>query len=80
MYYGLHQQNDYLLLGNVNTAYCRVSGVNVLSQRVVKEAIDMRALKPALNKDGSRYQLSHTWDSTLTSLTPTISGVNVSQH
>ncbi|KAH3883458.1 hypothetical protein DPMN_007415 [Dreissena polymorpha] len=27
-----------------------------------------------------RYQLSHTWDSTLTSLTPTINGVNVSQQ
>ncbi|KAH3845232.1 hypothetical protein DPMN_087507 [Dreissena polymorpha] len=34
----------------------------------------------ALNKVGRRYQISHTWDHTLTSLTPTISGVNVSQQ
>ncbi|KAH3840937.1 hypothetical protein DPMN_114396 [Dreissena polymorpha] len=47
-------------------------------ERGVKEAINIRALRPALNKDGGHYQLSHTWDHTLTSLTPTISGVNVS--
>ena len=49
-------------------------------ERGVKEVIYIRALRPALNKDGGRYQLSHTWDHTLTSLTPTISGVNVSQQ
>ncbi|KAH3889150.1 hypothetical protein DPMN_013200 [Dreissena polymorpha] len=36
-----------------------------LFERGVKEAIYIRALRPALNKDGGRYQLSHTWDSTL---------------
>ncbi|KAH3790364.1 hypothetical protein DPMN_168562 [Dreissena polymorpha] len=46
-------------------------------ERGVKEAFYIRALKPAL-KDGGRYQLSHTWDHTLQSLTPTLSGVNVS--
>ncbi|KAH3714707.1 hypothetical protein DPMN_057404 [Dreissena polymorpha] len=49
-------------------------------ERGVKEAIYIRALRPALNKDGDRYQLSHTCDHTLTSLTPTISGVNVSKQ
>ncbi|KAH3805336.1 hypothetical protein DPMN_133637 [Dreissena polymorpha] len=49
-------------------------------ERGVKEAIYSRAPRPALNKDGGRYQLSHTWDHTLTSLTPTICGVNVSQQ
>ncbi|KAH3813089.1 hypothetical protein DPMN_141539 [Dreissena polymorpha] len=49
-------------------------------ERRVKEAIYIRAIRPALNKDGGRYQLSHTWDHALTSLTPTISGVNVSQQ
>ncbi|KAH3835629.1 hypothetical protein DPMN_108985 [Dreissena polymorpha] len=40
-----------------------------LFERGVKEAIYIRALRPALSKDGGRYQLSHTWDHTLTSLT-----------
>ncbi|KAH3837099.1 hypothetical protein DPMN_110477 [Dreissena polymorpha] len=47
--------------------------------RGVKEAINIRTLRPALNKDRGRYQLSHTWDHTLTSLTPTICGINVSR-
>ncbi|KAH3859843.1 hypothetical protein DPMN_102664 [Dreissena polymorpha] len=42
---------------------------NVKILRGVKEAIYIRAIRPALNKDGGRYQLSHTWDTTLTSLT-----------
>ncbi|KAH3826961.1 hypothetical protein DPMN_128889 [Dreissena polymorpha] len=49
-------------------------------ERGVKEAIYIRALRPVLNKDGGRYQLLHTWDHTITSLTLTISGVNVSQQ
>ena len=44
--------------------------------RGVKEAIYIRTLKPALNRDGGRYQLSHIWDRSLTSLTSPISGVN----
>ena len=47
-------------------------------ERGVREAINIRVLRPALNKDGG--QLSHTWDRSLTSLTPTISGVNRSQQ
>ncbi|KAH3871425.1 hypothetical protein DPMN_034625 [Dreissena polymorpha] len=49
-------------------------------ERGIKEAIYIRALRPALNKDGGRYQLSNICGHTLTSLTPTISGVNVSQQ
>ncbi|XP_052221647.1 uncharacterized protein LOC127838114 [Dreissena polymorpha] len=33
-------------------------------ERGVKDAIYIRALRPDLNKDGGRYQLSHTWDHT----------------
>ncbi|KAH3890412.1 hypothetical protein DPMN_014493 [Dreissena polymorpha] len=32
------------------------------SSHLFNEAIYIRALRPALNKDGGRYQLSHTWD------------------
>ena len=43
--------------------------------RGVKEAIYIRALQPALNRDGGRFNLPHVWDNTLTSLTPS-SGVD----
>ncbi|KAH3791834.1 hypothetical protein DPMN_145324 [Dreissena polymorpha] len=49
-------------------------------ERGVKKAIYIRALTPALNNDGIRYQLSHTRNRMLTSLIPTISGVNFSQR
>ena len=38
-------------------------------ERGIKEAIYIRAHKPALNRDGGRNNLPHVWDNTLTSLT-----------
>ncbi|KAH3890313.1 hypothetical protein DPMN_014389 [Dreissena polymorpha] len=32
------------------------------SSHLFNEAINIRALRPALNKDGVRYQFSHTWN------------------
>ena len=44
-------------------------------ERGVKEAINIRAFRPALN----RFNLPHIWDNTLTSLTPS-SGVYVDRR
>ena len=49
--------------------------VNILGKesnwfkRGLKEAIDIRAQQPILNKDGGRYKLPNSYDLVLTSLT-----------
>ena len=45
-------------------------------ERGVKEAVYIRAHRPALNRDGGRFNLPHIWDNTLISLTP-LSGISV---
>ena len=46
------------------------------TERGVKEAVYIRAHRPALNRDGGRFNLPHIWDNALTSLTP-LSGISV---